>query len=88
MATVSSKKPVVPTEKQRVVLDALSNGRKVSISEVNGKKVVSLTSGTGKPVKDAPKLDRVTIEACQKKGWVCTTTGTLTDEGKKAKKLK
>jgi hypothetical protein len=47
-----------------------------------------LVTASGKPVKDAPKLDRGAIESCQKKGWVCESSGTITDDGKKAKKAK
>jgi len=80
-------KAVVPTDKQLAVLDALGNGRKISV-ETNdkGKKSVTLLTSTGKPVKDAPKLDRVAIETCQKRGWI--SEGVLSEEGKKAKKVK
>jgi hypothetical protein len=81
-------KAAIPTEKQRAVLEALNGGRAVKITEANGKKSVMLVTASGKPVKDAPKLDRGAIESCQKKGWVCESSGTITDDGKKAKKAK
>lgn len=90
MATVKAPKTVTPTEKQRAVLDALTGGRVVKIAEENGKKKVVLTTAKGTPVKDAPKLDRAAIESCQKKGWVSGDGDgiTLTDAGKKAKRVK
>lgn len=91
MATATKKptpKSAIPTDKQRAVLDALSGGRAVKVTDDGKKKTVSLVTASGKPVKDAPKLDRGAIESCQKKGWVCGSAGTITDEGKKAKKAK
>lgn len=86
--TKAAPKPVAPTEKQRAVLDALTGGRVVKITEAdNGRKSVVLNTAKGKPVKDAPKLDRTAVEAVIKKGWV-SAEGTLTDEGKKAKRIK
>ncbi len=88
-ATSAPKTPkvVAPTEKQLAVLTALQGGRKVVITDDGKKKTVSFVTKAGKPVKDAPKVDRVAIETCQKKGWV-SAEGILTDEGKKAKKAK
>lgn len=86
MATATTK-PKAPTANQRAVLDALSGGRVVTITETDGRKKVSLTTAKGTAVKEAPKLDRGAIESCQKKGWV-SAAGTITDEGKKAKRIK
>lgn len=85
--TKAAPKPVAPTEKQRAVLDALSGGRVVKINDDGKRKTVALTTAKGTAVKDAPKLDRSAIESCQKKGWV-GTDGTITDAGKKAKRVK
>ncbi len=72
--------------KQKAVLDALSGGRKVSIgTNAKGQKTVVLATKTGKPVADAPKLDRAAVEAAIKYGWV-NAAGEITDEGKAAKK--
>lgn len=86
MATATTK-PKAPTDKQRAVLDALSGGRVVTITETDGRKKVSLATAKGTAVKEAPTLDRSAIEACQKKGWV-SAAGTITDEGKRAKRIK
>lgn len=87
-SSTKAPKVQVPTDKQRAVLDALTGGRAVKITDDGKKKTVSLVTASGKPVKDAPKLDRGAIESCQKKGWVCSSAGTITDDGKKAKKAK
>ncbi len=84
---VKTPKVVVPTDKQRSVLEALAGGRKVAIVEKDGKKSIALTTAKGNPVAAAPKLDRTAVEGCIKKGWV-DTCGTITDGGKKAKKAK
>lgn len=84
---VKEKALPVPTDKQRAVLDALVGGKTVCIEDNGGKKKVVLKTAKGNPVKDAPKLDRGAVEGCQKKGWVCGS-GTLTDDGKKAKRRK
>ena len=80
-------KPVIPTDTQRAVLDALSGGRKISISGDATRSTAILTTAKGTPVKDAPKLKRTAVESCQKKGWV-DADGALTEEGKKAKRIK
>lgn len=71
--------------KQKIVLDALSGGRLVKVTEENGKKKVTLTTAKGGEVKNAPKLDREAVEACIKHGWV-GGTGEITEAGKTAKK--
>jgi len=85
--TTKTPKPVAPTVKQRAVLDALTAGRVVKITESNGKKSVTLTTPAGNPVKNGPKLDRTAVEACQTKGWV-DSAGKVTDDGRKAKRIK
>lgn len=78
----------VPNDGQRAVLDVLSGGRIARIVDNGGKKSVNLTTAKGGAVKDAPKVNRAALEACMKNGWVCPNAGTLTDDGKKAKKAK
>lgn len=77
----------VPTDKQRAVLGAILGGKTVNVVDDGGKKKVVVKTAKGNPAKDAPKLDRGAVESCQKKGWVCPA-GTLTEEGKKAKRRK
>lgn len=97
MADVKTKaapKVVVPTDKQRAVLDALKGGRSIKVTEANGKKTLAVLGPTGKPVKEQPKLDRGAVEAAAKKGWLSLGTDSgqdeykITDEGTKAKRRK
>jgi len=94
----TKKKVVVPTDKQRAVLDALKGGRSIKVTEANGKKTLTVLGPTGKPIKEQPKLDRGAVEAAAKKGWLSNSAGSangvftaeykITDEGTKAKRLK
>ncbi len=84
---VKEKALPVPTDKQRAVLDAILGGKSVNIVDDMGKKKVVVKTAKGNPAKDAPKLDRNAVEGCMKKGWVCPA-GTLTEDGKKAKRRK
>lgn len=69
MATATMK-PKVPGVKQVAVLEALTPNRRAEVVEAGGKRSVVLKTLTGKPAKDAPKLDRAALEAAQKNGWV------------------
>lgn len=87
MTKTKAAKPPVPTEKQRAVLSALTGGRKIASEDVGGKPRLVLFGKTGKPVANAPKIDRSAFEGCQKKGWV-DAAGQLTEDGTKAKRRK
>lgn len=82
---MTATKTKAASPKQKAVLDALNGGRKVAIVDGTRGKTVTLTTPSNKPVKDAPKLDRGAVEACQKHGWV-NAAGEITEDGKAAKK--
>lgn len=67
MATTKAK---IPSVKQVAVLEALTPNRRAEVTETNGRKSVALVTLTGKPAKNAPKIDRAALEACQTYGWV------------------
>lgn len=84
MATTTVKtKPV--SKKQFAVLEALTPTRLAKVVENNGKKSVVLQTPTGKPVKDAPKLDREAVERLQTLGLV-GENGQITPSGVAARK--
>jgi hypothetical protein len=84
MATTIAK-PKLVSKKQYNVLAALTATRLAKVVENNGRKSVVLQTPTGKPVKDAPKLDREALERLQALGLV-GENGQITPNGVAARK--
>lgn len=84
MAT-TIEKTKLPSPKQTEVLNALSAGRLVKVEDTTRGRKVALVTPSGKPVKDAPRLDADAVEACRRYGWV-GENGQVTSNGVLARK--
>ena len=96
MQVAYPKKLRPATADQSRVLDALVGGNRLKV-ETNGagRRKISVTTKTGKPVEVKPSLIWSAIAGCFGKGWIDTVTVNssaavtiyvVTDAGKKARK--
>jgi hypothetical protein len=87
---MAEKAPKVPNDKQRDLLNSLTHGRAVKVSEVQKGtktvKVATVATKNGKVVADV-KTTASVVEGCTKHGWLDADSGVLTDLGNKARKL-